>query len=101
MLLERGPELAACLSGNAQHSIPVALCGLLSDYSNVISRARFGDGRVKATLYEALRFINHASRILSDGERRERYDHELSQSNDDDLPVRESLEQALLGNDEH
>jgi len=138
MLLEHGPELAARFPGNAQHSIPVALCGLLSDYSNVISRARFGDGRVKATLYdalgilptstdeevraalrglirkyyaktrdgqgnveEALRFINHASRILSDGERRERYDHELSQSNDDDLPVRESLEQALLGNDEH
>src|SRR6185312_16675026 len=137
MLLEHGPELAARLSGNAQHSIPVALCRLLSDYSNVISRARFGDGRVKATLYdalgilptstdeevraalrglirkyyaktrdgqgnveEALRFINHASRILSDGERRERYDEELSRSTDDEDDVaRLAAKHAVLGDD--
>src|SRR5579864_5341105 len=70
--LWHGPELAACLAGNAQHSIPIAQRGLLSDYSNVMLLARIGDertrpqwgqgsgiggergGPMKATLYDAL-----------------------------------------------
>ena len=38
------------------------------------AKTRDGQGNVE----EALRFINHASRILSDPERRQRYDRELS-----------------------
>src|ERR1700750_3140483 len=40
------------------------------------ARTRDGQGNVE----EALRFINHASRILSDGERRQKYDEELALS---------------------
>ena len=40
------------------------------------AKTRDGHGNVE----EALRFINHASRILSDPERRQRYDQELALS---------------------
>jgi hypothetical protein len=40
------------------------------------AKTRDGQGNVE----EALRFINHASRILSDPERRQRYDQELARS---------------------
>ena len=40
------------------------------------AKTRDGQGNVE----EALRFINHASRILSDPEHRQRYDHELAVS---------------------
>jgi DnaJ domain/RDD family len=40
------------------------------------AKTRDGQGNVE----EALRFINHASRILSDSERRKRYDNELALS---------------------
>jgi len=40
------------------------------------AKTRDGQGNVE----EALRFINHASRILSDGDRRHRYDDELALS---------------------
>ena len=40
------------------------------------AKTRDGQGNVE----EALRFINHASRILSDGDRRNRYNHELALS---------------------
>src|SRR5512134_2052516 len=40
------------------------------------AKTRDGQGNVE----EALRFINHASRILSDAERRARYDNELALS---------------------
>src|SRR5204862_1466211 len=40
------------------------------------AKTRDGQGNVE----EALRFINHASRILSDGSRRQRYDEELALS---------------------
>ena len=40
------------------------------------AKTRDGQGNVE----EALRFINHASRILADPERRKRYDQELALS---------------------
>ena len=43
------------------------------------AKTRDGQGNVE----EALRFINHASRILSDPERRQRYDKELAVSSGD------------------
>src|SRR5690606_18757666 len=43
------------------------------------AKTRDGQGNVE----EALRFINHASRILSDPERRQRYDRELAVSSGD------------------
>lgn len=72
-----------------------ALRGLIRKY---YAKTRDGQGNVE----EALRFINHASRILSDSERRERYDVELSRSIDDeDLLSRQAVEHALLGDDAH
>jgi uncharacterized RDD family membrane protein YckC len=99
---ERGGPMKATLYDalgilptSTDEEVRAALRGLIRKY---YAKTRDGQGNVE----EALRFINHASRILSDGDRRERYDHELSRSEDDeDEPPRESLEQALLGDDEH
>ena len=83
------------LPTSSDEEVRAALRGLIRKY---YAKTRDGQGNVE----EALRFINHASRILSDGERRERYDHELARSDDDDdRPAKQSLEQALLGDGEH
>lgn len=72
-----------------------ALRGLIRKY---YAKTRDGQGNVE----EALRFINHASRILSDSERRGRYDQELSRSVDEaDIAPRPVPEHALLGTEEH
>jgi uncharacterized RDD family membrane protein YckC len=82
------------LPTSSDEEVRAALRGLIRKY---YAKTRDGQGNVE----EALRFINHASRILSDGERRERYDNELSHSDDDDAPSPQTLDQALLGDDEH
>ena len=77
---------------SSDEEVRAALRGLIRKY---YAKTRDGQGNVE----EALRFINHASRILGDSERRGRYDHELSQSTgEDSLPP---AAQALLADDEH
>ncbi len=72
------------LPTSSDEEVRAALRGLIRKY---YAKTRDGQGNVE----EALRFINHASRILSDGERRERYDEELSRSADDaDDPARQA-----------
>jgi len=72
------------LPTSSDEEVRAALRGLIRKY---YAKTRDGQGNVE----EALRFINHASRILSDGERRERYDEELSRSGDDtDGPARQA-----------
>ncbi len=81
---------------SSDEEVRAALRGLIRKY---YAKTRDGQGNVE----EALRFINHASRILSDTERRERYDNELTRSADDDdnvIRASSSIE-ALLGDDEH
>lgn len=82
------------LPTSSEEEVRAALRGLIRKY---YAKTRDGQGNVE----EALRFINHASRILSDTERRERYDQELSRSKDDDAPSIEAVNLALLGDDEH
>lgn len=80
---------------SSDEEVRAALRGLIRKY---YAKTRDGQGNVE----EALRFINHASRILSDSERRLRYDQELVRSAaEEDLPSREALDQALLGDDAH
>ncbi|HJU23366.1 MAG TPA: J domain-containing protein, partial [Casimicrobiaceae bacterium] len=68
------------LPTSSDEEVRAALRGLIRKY---YAKTRDGQGNVE----EALRFINHASRILSDGERRQRYDKELLHSaEDDDAP---------------
>ena len=62
---------------SSDEEVRAALRGLIRKY---YAKTRDGQGNVE----EALRFINHASRILSDSERRERYDHELTRSTEED-----------------
>ncbi|HXR56350.1 MAG TPA: DnaJ domain-containing protein [Casimicrobiaceae bacterium] len=64
------------LPTSSDEEVRAALRGLIRKY---YAKTRDGQGNVE----EALRFINHASRILSDTERRERYDEELSRSSDE------------------
>src|SRR6185437_5459507 len=64
------------LPTSSDEEVRAALRGLIRKY---YAKTRDGQGNVE----EALRFINHASRILSDSERRERYDEELSRSTDE------------------
>ena len=72
------------LPTSSDEEVRAALRGLIRKY---YAKTRDGQGNVE----EALRFINHASRILSDGERRERYDEELSRSADHaDDPARQA-----------
>ena len=81
---------------SSDEEVRAALRGLIRKY---YAKTRDGQGNVE----EALRFINHASRILGDTERRGRYDAELSRSVQDDEPVPtpQAVQQALLGDDEH
>ena len=80
---------------SSEEEVRAALRGLIRKY---YAKTRDGQGNVE----EALRFINHASRILSDNERRERYDNELTRSEDDDEKSSTQLvNEALLGDDEH
>ena len=57
----------------SDEEVRAALRRLIRKY---YAKTRDGQGNVE----EALRFINHASRILSDPERRARYDNELALS---------------------
>lgn len=82
------------LPTSTDEEVRTALRGLIRKY---YAKTRDGQGNVE----EALRFINHASRILGDGERRDRYNLELSRSNDGEAASEQSLEQALLGDGEH
>ncbi|MDQ2916517.1 MAG: DnaJ domain-containing protein [Pseudomonadota bacterium] len=83
------------LPTSTDEEVRTALRGLIRKY---YTKTRDGQGNVE----EALRFINHASRILSDDERRVRYDQELARSDDDeDRPSRQAVDRALLGDDEH
>src|SRR6478735_2089863 len=61
------------LPTSTDEEVRAALRGLIRKY---YAKTRDGQGNVE----EALRFINHASRILSDPERRVRYDEELALS---------------------
>src|SRR5690348_17546110 len=61
------------LPTSSDEEVRAALRGLIRKY---YAKTRDGQGNVE----EALRFINHASRILSDGDRRGRYDAELLRS---------------------
>ena len=81
---------------SSDEEVRAALRGLIRKY---YAKTRDGQGNVE----EALRFINHASRILGDSERRERYDAELQRTADDEdsIPTPQAVEQALLGDDEH
>src|SRR5438105_3387341 len=58
---------------SSDEEVRAALRRLIRKY---YAKTRDGQGNVE----EALRFINHASRILSDSARRQRYDDELSLS---------------------
>src|SRR5512143_200446 len=58
---------------STDEEVRAALRGLIRKY---YAKTRDGQGNVE----EALRFINHASRILSDPSRRTRYDQELAVS---------------------
>src|SRR6266481_8765282 len=57
--------------GAADEEVRAALRRLIRKY---YAKTRDGQGNVE----EALRFINHASRILSDSDHRQRYDQELA-----------------------
>lgn len=66
-------EALGILPTSSGEDVRAALRRLIRKY---YAGTRDGQGNVE----EALRFINHASRILSDPERRERYDQELAVS---------------------
>src|SRR5882672_11723821 len=59
--------------GASDEEVRASLRRLIRKY---YAKTRDGQGNVE----EALRFINHASRILSDPDRRHRYDNELAVS---------------------
>ena len=82
------------LPTSSDEEVRAALRGLIRKY---YAKTRDGQGNVE----EALRFINHASRILSDEERRQRYDEELSRSTDDDgdVPSRQLPAHAAIADD--
>jgi hypothetical protein len=66
-------EALGILPTSSEEDVRAALRRLIRKY---YAKTRDGQGNVE----EALRFINHASRILSDPERRVRYDEELALS---------------------
>lgn len=66
-------EALGILPTSSDEDVRAALRRLIRKY---YAKTRDGQGNVE----EALRFINHASRILSDSERRHRYDEELALS---------------------
>src|SRR5438445_8173376 len=67
-------EALAIPQGATDEEVRAALRRLIRKY---YAKTRDGQGNVE----EALRFINHASRILSDPERRTEYDRQLALSN--------------------
>ena len=69
----------------SDEEVRAALRRLIRKY---YAKTRDGQGNVE----EALRFINHASRILSDPDRRIRYNGELARSGE---PVRPAVAQVL------
>jgi hypothetical protein len=81
---------------SSDEEVRAALRGLIRKY---YAKTRDGQGNVE----EALRFINHASRILGDGERRVRYDEDLARNAaaQEEVPSALAVDQALLGEDEH
>src|SRR5215212_10157603 len=66
-------EALGILPTSSGEDVRAALRRLIRKY---YAKTRDGQGNVE----EALRFINHASRILSDQDRRVRYDEELALS---------------------
>src|SRR5262249_13276374 len=64
-------EALGILPTSSDEEVRAALRRLIRKY---YAKTRDGQGNVE----EALRFINHASRILSDPEHRQRYDQELA-----------------------
>ena len=66
-------EALGILPTSSDEDVRAALRRLIRKY---YAGTRDGQGNVE----EALRFINHASRILSDPDRRARYDNELALS---------------------
>src|SRR6476620_11226269 len=79
---------------SSDEEVRAALRGLIREY---YAKTRDGQGNVE----EALRFINHASRILGDSDRRQRYDHELSRSTEEEAPPSaQEVNEALLGDDD-
>ena len=66
-------EALGVLPTSSDEEVRASLRRLIRKY---YAKTRDGQGNVE----EALRFINHASRILSDPERRQRYDQELALS---------------------
>jgi hypothetical protein len=64
-------EALGILPTSSDEDVRASLRGLIRKY---YAKTRDGQGNVE----EALRFINHASRILSDPDRRHRYDGELA-----------------------
>ena len=66
-------EALGIQAGSSDEEVRTALRRLIRKY---YAKTRDGQGNVE----EALRFINHASRILGDGDRRQRYDEELALS---------------------
>ena len=66
-------EALGILPTSSDEDVRASLRGLIRKY---YAKTRDGQGNVE----EALRFINHASRILSDPDRRHRYDGELAVS---------------------
>jgi hypothetical protein len=80
---------------SSDEEVRAALRGLIRKY---YAKTRDGQGNVE----EALRFINHASRILGDSERRVRYDEDLARNAaQEEVPSALTVDQALLGDDEH
>jgi hypothetical protein len=66
-------EALGVLPTSSDEDVRASLRRLIRKY---YAKTRDGQGNVE----EALRFINHASRILSDSDRRQRYDQELAVS---------------------
>jgi uncharacterized RDD family membrane protein YckC len=66
-------EALGIQAGSSDEEVRAALRRLIRKY---YAKTRDGQGNVE----EALRFINHASRILGDTDRRQRYDEELALS---------------------
>src|SRR2546430_7709164 len=66
-------EALGIQASSSDEEVRAALRRLIRKY---YAKTRDGQGNVE----EALRFINHASRILGDGARRQRYDEELALS---------------------
>ncbi|HEX7329790.1 MAG TPA: DnaJ domain-containing protein [Casimicrobiaceae bacterium] len=78
---------------SSDEDVRAALRGLIRKY---YAKTRDGQGNVE----EALRFINHASRILGDHDRRQRYDHDLAGSAESEvLGERTGGRELLLGDD--